>query len=394
MALSAIGAKKAGPGRHGDGNGLELHKVSSDAGKWIWRYSFAGKRRQMGLGTYPAVSLADARRERDRWAAALTQGKDPISERKAALLAAREVIERDDPPLDELAEIVLDSIKAKLRGDGKRGRWMSPLAKHVLPKIGRKPVSTIRQVDIRDAIAPIWRKKHPTAQKSIQRLHIIFRQGRLMGYDMDPFTIEAAKHMLGEVIHEAKPIAATPWQEIPALYQRLEDQGAVAQCLRLMILTMVRGTGCRLARFDEFNGDVWTVPAERMKGRVGRVSDFRVPLSDEAVKLVESRRDFGGEYLFSARRGRPITDVSLEKRMNDMGEPGRPHGFRTSFRTWVQDTDACTFDVAETILAHTIGGKVERSYARSDMLERRRPVMQAWSDYVSGASAGRVVAIR
>ena len=152
--------------------------------------------------------------------------------------------------------MVLDAIKAKLRGDGERGRWMSPLARHVFPKIGRKPVSMIRQVDIRDALAPIWRSKHPTAQKAIQRLRIIFRQGKLMGYQVDPFVIEAAKHMLGEVVHETTPIAATPWQEIPCLFQRLEDQGAVTQCLRLMILTLVRGTGCRMARFDEFDGDV------------------------------------------------------------------------------------------------------------------------------------------
>lgn len=390
MALSAIGAKKAGAGRHGDGGGLELHKSSVDAGKWLWRYSFAGKRRQMGLGTYPDTSLADARREREKWAAVLARGQDPISERKAAMIAAREAMERDDPPLGDLAEIVLESIKAKLRGDGKRGRWMSPLAKHVMPRIGRKPVSTIRHVDIRDAIAPIWRTKHPTAQKAIQRLHIIFRQGKLMGYDVDPFVIESAKYMLGEVMHTPEPITATPWQEIPDLYSRLEDHGAVAACLRFMILTLVRGTGCRQARFDEFDGDIWTVPADRMKGRVGRVSDFRVPLSPEAVELVETRRSFGGEWLFSARVGKPITDVSLEKRLNDMGEAGRPHGFRTSFRTWVQDSDACSFDVAETILAHTIGGKVERSYARSDLLERRRPVMQAWADYVTGAGEGAI----
>ena len=129
-----------------------------------------------------------------------------------------------------------------------------------------------------------------------------------------------------------------------------------------------------------------------MKGRVGSVSDFRVPLSPEAVQLVEERKAFGGEYLFSARPGRPITDVSLEKRLTTIGEAGRPHGFRTSFRTWVQDTDACSYEVAETILAHTIGGRVERSYARSDLLERRRPVMERWGQFIMGSAKAKNLA--
>ena len=206
--LTAIGIKKARDGRLGDGQGLELHK-KGDGGKWVWRYSFAGKRREMGLGTFPSVGLADARKERDRWALLLSTGKDPISERSAAKAAARADIEKADPTLEDLAYMVLDAKKAGLREEGKRGRWMSPLATHVFPRIGRKRVSAIHQVDVRDAVAPIWKTKHPTAEKAIQRLNIIFRHGKLMGYDCDPFTIEAAKHMLGEVHHQTESITAT-----------------------------------------------------------------------------------------------------------------------------------------------------------------------------------------
>lgn len=397
MTLTAIGIKKAADGRHGDGGGLELHK-KDPGGKWIWRYSFAGRRREMGIGTYPTVSLADARRERDRWATILSQGKDPITERAAAKAAALAEIEKDDPSLSRLAADVLEARKESLRREGKSARWLSPLDRHVLPKIGNKPISTIHQSDIRAALAPIWKSKHPTAEKAIQRLRIIFRQGRLMGFNCDPFTVDAAQHMLGMVVHTAEPIAATPWQDIPALFARLEGRSTTASCIRFMALTLVRAAGCRGARFDEFDGDVWTVPADRMKGEVSRVSDFRVPLTGAMRDIIEGRRQLGGEFLFAGPRGKPISDASLSKFMKESGEAGRPHGLRTSFRTWVQDTDSTTWEVAETVLAHKIGNKVERSYARSDMLERRRAVMEAWSDYVTGKDradgAGNVIALR
>ncbi|MGH1414829.1 MAG: tyrosine-type recombinase/integrase [Pelagimonas sp.] len=391
--LTAVGIKKAGDGRHGDGAGLELHK-SGATGKWIWRYSFAGKRRQMGLGTYPNVGLSDARKERGRWALVLSQGNDPITERTARKNAAKAEMERNDPPLEVLAAQVLESKKAGLRREGKAARWLSPLERHVFPKIGRKPISTIHQSDVKAALSGIWRTKTPTAEKAIQRLRIVFRQGKLMGFECDPFTIDAAQHMLGEVVHTAAPIPATPWQDVPALFEKLEDQGAVSSCLQLMILTAVRASGCRGMRFDEIDGDIWTVPSERMKGQVGKVRDFRVPLPAAAMDLIERRRALGGAFLFPGPKGNPVTDASLSKRMRDMEEAGRPHGFRTSFRTWVQDTDACSYDVAETILSHSIGGKVERSYARSDLLDRRRPVMEAWARHVTGLQSAGVVALR
>lgn len=384
--LTAVAIRKSGPGRLGDGGGLELHK-GDGTGKWVWRYSFAGKRRQMGLGTWPDVSLADARAQRDRWSSVLNQGRDPITERRAAIDAARAEIERDDPTLETLARDVFEARKATLRNEGRSARWLSPLERHVFLKIGRKPISTVHQHDIKAALAGIWRVKHTTATKAIQRLRIIFRQGKLIGFECDPFTVDAAQHMLGAVIHTPEPIPATPWQDIPDLFARLEGRGTTAACLRFMMLTLVRASGCRGARFDEIEGDVWTVPAARMKGQVGKVRDFRVPLSRAALEIVEIRKALGGEYLFAVSNGNPVSDSGLSKFMREMGEAGRPHGFRTSFRTWVQDTDATGWEVSETVLAHAIGGRVERSYARSDMIERRRPVMQAWADYVTGSLA-------
>ena len=385
--LTAIGLRNVGDGKHNDGAGLMLHKKDS-GGRWIYRYSFAGVRRDMGLGSYPEVSLAEARKSRDLWASLIASGRDPISTRERQLEAERAELDRRDPTFAEVAEVVFEAKKVGLRGDGERGRWFSPIRLHLIPKLGKRRITEIHQSDIRDVLAPIWKSKPPTAEKAIQRLHIIFTHAKLSGINVDPFTVKAAHHMLGDVRHTVTPIPATAWQDIPDLYQRLDRRGASFQCLRWMILTAVRSEGARGARFSEIDRDVWTIPAERMKGNEGKTQPFRVPLSDAALAIIEYQRQTASDDLiFSYQRGKGITSTSIEKGMNILGEAGRPHGFRTSFRTWVQDTEAASYDVAETALNHTIGSKVERSYARSDLLEQRRMLMRYWADFVTQVSS-------
>ncbi|WP_432256090.1 tyrosine-type recombinase/integrase [Limimaricola sp. AA108-03] len=392
--LTAVAIKRAGPGKMQDGGGLRLDK-SIDTGKWVYRYSHLGRRREMGLGSWPTVSLADARKERDRWAAVLAGGQDPIEERDAQREAELAERSRTDPTFAEMVAIVFEARRAGLRGDGKRGRWLSPLEGYIIPAIGRIRMSEIRQTDVHRALAPIWRTKHPTAIKAVHRTKRVFTEARLMGYECDPFAVDQAKYRLGEVIHKETPIVSTPWQDIPALWERLHKGAVSDACLRFMLLTLVRLDGCAGARVDEIEDGIWTVPAERMKGREGRVEEFRVPLSDAAMAIVREAEPFADNgLLFPGARGTPISSTALEKRLTHVGEAGRPHGFRSSFRSWVQDTDACSWEVSEKILAHTIGNKVERAYARSDLLERRRPVMQAWADYVTGVTVENVVPLR
>lgn len=391
--LTAVGIKSAADGKLADGGGLMLEKAGS-AGKWTFRYSFAGGRREMGLGSWPDTSLAEARKARDRWAGILRDGKDPIAERARQRDAERAEIDRRDPTFGEMAEAAFEARKASLRGEGERGRWFSPIRVHLLPKLGARRMTDIHQTDLRDALAPLWRSKPATAEKAIQRTAIIFRHAKLAGIAVDPFTVEAAKHLLGDMRREIVHIEATPWQAIPALYAKLDGRGATRLALRWMILTAVRSDGARGARLEEIDGDVWTVPADRMKGREGKVRDFRVPLSTEAQRLAalaaETARD---GYLFPSYRKGCISDTALAKMLNEMGEAGRPHGFRTSFRSWVQDHDAATYDVAEKALGHIVGGKVERSYARSDLLDQRRILMEKWAAFVTGAEA-KVIQLR
>lgn len=391
--LTAVTIRKAAPGKLEDGGGLRLYKTPG-SGRWVYRYTFSGVRREMGLGSLDDLTLAKARAARDSWAAVLASGVDPITERQRRRDETSAELSRSDPTFEELAQTVFESKKASLRGDGERGRWFSPLAQHVIPRIGKRRMSTIDQTDIAEALRPIWKDKPATAEKAFHRTRIIFRKARLMGLDADPFTVEAAAHILGDVSRTIEHIAATPWQEVPALYGRLDRPGASYRCLRWMILTATRSESARGARLSEIDGNVWTVPADRMKGKQGKVQAFRVPLSTEAQRLVAQFRESStGDLMFPSYRSGYISSTALQKVLNELGEAGRPHGFRTSFRSWVQDTDAATFDVAETALAHRIGSTVERSYARSDLLDQRRALMERWSGFVSGEEA-KVVQLR
>jgi integrase len=390
--LTAAALKAKPVGMVQDGGGLMLDKTA-EGGKWIYRYSIAGRRRDMGLGAYPEISLAAARAERDKWAAVLQSGLDPVTERQRRLEAEKEAMADKGISLEDLIAIAFEAKKASLRGDGERGRWMSPLKTHVIPKLGKRQAAKITQVDLRDCLAPIWKTKPETCRKILNRLSITFKQGRLANLGTDPFTIDAARHLLGDVHHESVPIASTPWQEIPALYAKLGANPTTSHlCLQFIILTAVRGDAARGARLDEIDGDVWTVPKDRMKGTLRAASDFRVPLSPAALEVVQicTTRAVDGILFPGEKRGGVIAPISVNatiNALNDLGEPGRPHGFRTSFRTWVQDHQAASYDVAETALGHIIGSKVERSYARSDLLDQRRILMGKWAEFVTGKVA-------
>lgn len=391
--LTTIGIRRAPDGKLQDGAGLILVK-SGDTGKWVYRYTHLGRRRDMGLGQWPQLGLAEARASRDRWQAVLAAGSDPMDVReteRAEALSARAFSEATFA--DVLAE-VFKARKDTLRGGGARGKWLSPLTTHVLPAIGKRKVAQLTRHDYANALRPIWHKKHPTAQKALFRTRIIIREARFGGYPCDPFEVDAAARILGDVRHIPKRIASTPWQQIPALFARLGNDSA-SECLRFMILTVVRMEGCAGARKDEIDGNVWTVPAERVKGTEADARPFRVPLSRAAREVVDRQMQMPGPYLFpSARGGRPVRDASVERVLNRLGEPGRPHGMRASFKTWVQDNEVCSWDISETVLGHVIGNRVARAYARSDLLERRAIVMEAWAAHATGSNSNVVRMIR
>jgi hypothetical protein len=278
--LSSAFLRKAPPGKYCDGAGLWLIVRDDGGAQWVLRVTVHGRRREMGLGGYPEIGLAAARDLADRWRTMAKQGRDPVKEREREARAAR----REDISLAVLTADAFEARKAALKGDGAAGRWLSPLNVHVLPKLGRVPVTDLDQRDIRDTLAPIWHTKADAARKALNRLSIIMRHAAALGLDVDLQATEKAKALLGKSRHVPKNIPAMAWGDVPGFYASLEEPTKTHLALRLLILTGVRSAPLRNIRLDQIEGDVWTVPAEAMKGRKGATEAFRVPLSREAQR--------------------------------------------------------------------------------------------------------------
>ncbi|TCB05133.1 site-specific integrase [Rhizobium leguminosarum bv. viciae] len=382
--LSAMAVKNSAPGKHSDGGGLWLHKRDDGAGQWVLRYTIHSRRREMGLGSIQDVSLKDARGAAEKWRGVAAKGLDPISERERE----RREAEKRLHLLEDVARDAFESRKAELKGDGKAGRWFSPLETHILPKLGKKPVADIDQIDIRDTLKPIWHSKAETARKALNRLSICMRHAAALGHEVDLQAAEKARALLGQQRHQAENIPALPWLEVPAFYASLSDGTITHLALRLLILTGVRSAPLRFLRPDEqIQGDVWTIPGERQKGRKGKTPDFRIPLVPEALAIIEQAKPLARDgYLFPSVKKGVISDATMSRLMERREMAARPHGFRSSLRDWIAETTDTPFDVAEMMLAHKVGGKVERAYKRTDFLEQRRKLLERWANHVTGKS--------
>ncbi|MER9028204.1 integrase arm-type DNA-binding domain-containing protein [Mesorhizobium sp. M0674] len=385
--LTAVLVKNAGPGKYSDGGGLWLHKRPDGGGQWFFRYTVHGRRREMGLGSSAEVPLKEARGGAERSRAIVRANLDPIKERDRLKREAASKLHL----LGEIALDAFESRKAELKGDGVAGRWFSPLEIHILPKLGKVPVTDIDQKDIRDTLAPIWHDKADTARKAMNRLGICLKHAAALGLGVDLQATDKARALLGKQRHKATNIPAVPWQEVPAFYLSLADGTVTHLALRLLILTGVRSGPLRFLREEQIEDDIWTIPGAAMKGRKDATADFRVPLSKEALAVIkEARRHARGGFLFPSAKKGVISDATMARLMERAEMSARPHGFRSSLRDWIAETTSTPHDVAETVLGHTVGGAVERSYRRTDFIEQRRKLMDRWAQHVVGR-AGKIV---
>ncbi|MGI3185600.1 tyrosine-type recombinase/integrase [Nioella aestuarii] len=385
--LTAVHVRTAQPGKYSDGAGLWLHKRPDGGAQWFLRVTIHGRRREMGLGSLHDVSLKEARAEAQKWRAVVRAGKDPIKEREKLKREAA----RADRTLRVIAEDAFEARKADLKDDGKAGRWFSPLELHVLPKLGQVPIEDLDQHDIKTVLAPIWHTKADTARKALNRLSIVLRHAAALGLDVDLQIAEKAKALLGTSRHVTQHIPAMSWPKVPAFYASLAEPTVTHLALRLLILTGVRSRPLRFLRLEEIDGDVWTIPAEAMKGRRGKTTDFRVPLSSESLRVIElAQPHMRDGYLFPSVRKGVISDATMSRFMERRGLEARPHGFRTSLRTWLAETTDAPHEVAETVLGHVTDSAVVRTYRQTDFLKQRRVLMERWADQVTGGK-GKVV---
>lgn len=398
--------KTASIGKHSDGAGLYLLITGRDAkgsakGSWIFRYTYRKQRYEMGIGSIQSLSLARARAECDRWRDLMNDRRNPVNPMDEKRRLEDEAMHgRAALTLAEVAPMAFEALKGRLKGDGKAGRWYSPLRLYVLPTLGNLKVEDIHQRDIERVFRPIWHTKAPTAKKALHRLGSVLKHAAAMGLEVNSNAVPNARQLLGDQRHKVRNHPALPWQDVPKLYQSLRPEVTAQRALMLYILT---GGGTRIAplraaRREQFSDEVWTVEGDALKGRKGDDTDFRVPMTSEMQRIINwPTGECDGGFLFPSPRSRPnkpmaITDQAIENVMRDREaewkwpEPYRPHGLRASFRSWVSEVDPSLYAVAETALAHKVGSIVERTYARNDFLEQRRALMERWADHVTGGA--------
>ena len=375
---AAFVARVKTPGRYGDGGlgglglYLRVHRMKSGrvSKSWGQRIRVAGKPTNLGLGSYPVVTLREAREKALENRRAVHWGHDP---RDAGV-----------PTFEAAVEKVIAIHSPTWKNPSRMaGQWRQTLRDYAHPRIGRKRVSEVATVDVLAILKPIWSSKPATARAVHQRIGAVMKWAVAKGYRPDNpagDAIAAALPRNGNAIRHHK---ALPHGEVAAALAEVRDSeshAGVRLALEFMVLTATRSNEVRGAACDEVELDVWTIPADRMKAK----REHRVPLSGRALEILEEARKLhgGGEIVFRGAKGGRIHASMFSKSLRRLGIAGTPHGMRSSFRDWCSETGVAR-EVAEAALAHVVKNKVEAAYARSDLLDRRREVMQAWADYLA-----------
>lgn len=386
--LNALKVSKiAAPGYHGDGAGLWLQVSRALTKSWIFRYAIAGKQREMGLGPLHTVSLAEARGKAKACRSLLLDMKDPIEERRSAQLA--DGMERAKAmTFDQCAAAYIAAHRNGWKNLKHAAQWESTLATYASPVIGTLPVAQVDTALVIKVLAPIWKEKTETASRVRGRVESVldwatvskFRTGenpaRWRGH-LDQLLADPTK--VTKVVHHA----ALPWADLAAFMVDLRSAAGIsARAVEFAILTAARSGEVRGAIWSEVDieNKLWTIPAERMKA--GR--EHRVPLSTFAVDLLNNMPRIG-DYIFpGARKGSPLSDMSLTAVLRRMDRKEiTVHGFRSTFRDWCSEAVGNKFprEICEHALAHSLPDKVEAAYRRGDLLDKRVQLMQAWSDF-------------
>jgi len=383
--LTAVAIKKrTKPGLIADGGNLYLQVTASGTKSWVFRYRLGGRNRAHGLGAVDVVSLEGARAEALRCRRLLREGLDPIEERKARVGAAiaSQVASRT---FKECAEQFIAANEAGWKNAKHAAQWRTTLDTYAYPTLGAIPVANVQTLHVLAVLEAIWKKKPETASRLRGRIEQVldFAKARQLRAGENPAIWRGHLDQVLPARSAVKPVQhhdAMPYAAVPAFYAQLMRQEGVAPiALRWLILTCCRTTeaiGAAWAEMDLQRG-IWTVPPDRMKA--GR--EWRVPLSREA-QLILAKLDRATAYVFPGRGvDQPLSNMAMLQHMRRMKVDGVPHGFRSSFRDWCADTQAVPHEVAEMALAHAVGSRVELAYRRSDMVEKRRELAQAWADF-------------
>ena len=375
-ALSAAFVRSAPPGRHADGNGLYLFVQPAGTRSWVQRLVIRGRRRELGLGAAALVPLAKAREQALANRMLARSGGDPLSEKRRV---------QGVPTFAEAARRVLEQKRGGWRGRWHAQSWWRSLERYAFPRIGRRPVSEVNTADVLEILTPIWHVKAETARAVRQRIRSVLQWAIAMDLRNDN-PCDRVLPVLGPQNDIVTHRLALPHKDVAAAIETVRASGsgqpAVKLAFEFLVLTAARSAEVRLATWAEVDttDHVWTISAMRMKAK----REHRVPLCRRAVEILDAARSLGdgSPLVFPMRSGRPISASTLPKMLQYHRIAAVAHGFRSSFRDWAAEETDHPREVIEAALAHVVGNKVEAAYARSDLFERRRRLMDDWAAYL------------
>ena len=386
------------PGRHPDGEakGLYFRAVGDGKAYWVFRYRLHGREREMSLGPYPEVTLADARAKHAGLRAQVLNKADPLAHKRAATSTTPS----EKPTFGAMADQYVADHEGGWRNIKHRWQWSQTLTQHCAA-IRNTPVDQIATADVLSVLKPLWTKTPETASRLRGRIELVINAARALSHIPEDKANPARwKGHLDHLLPKQNRLSrghhkALAYADLPEFVKRLREVQAgntAALALEFLILTATRTSETLNMTFDEIDFDkaVWQIPAARMK--MGKPHD--VPLSDRALAILRALKAEPSKnpFVFAGRPTKPLSNMSLNMLLRRLKVPVTVHGFRSSFRDWAAETGV-VFEVAEACLAHSVGSAVTAAYLRTSMLERRRPVLQSWADYICNNDASNVVAL-
>lgn len=371
------------PGKYFDGHGLYLRVEPNGSRFWVQRITIRGKRCELGLGAPALVSLVEARAKALNNRKLAREGGDPMQAKREAQAVLT---------FEEATRKVHAMHAPTWRNEKHAAQFLATLETYAFPRLGKLRVGDVTSADVLAVLSPIWVEKAETARRVRQRISTVMKWTIAQGWRKDN-PAENIAHALPKAETAKVNRKALPYEDVPSCIEAVKASGAgmaTKLALELLVLTASRSGEVRNAVWSEIDmaGKVWEIPAERMKMKRGH----RIPLTPRSLAILEQARAIsdGSDLVFpGTKRGKALSDMTLSKLVKELGYPVDVHGFRTSFRTWIQERTNFPREAAEAALAHLSGDAVERAYARSDLFEKRRKMMEAWAAHVTGQRAAR-----
>lgn len=379
-------------GRHADGHNLYIH-VRGGSRLWVLRYVFGGKRREMQLGRYPELSLADARLEALRWKREHDAGRDPLAERAAQQKTQEAERQRASHTLERQCRDYHANHQATWRNPKHAEQWLASLERHIFPQLGSRPIAAVTADELLRILRPLNAQHHETAKRLRQRLEAVWVEAIIAGVAEYNHPATLVRSLRGPAVK--RHFESLDYREVPAFLRQLRDSDAglaVRTGFEFLILACARTVEVRMAAWNEFDlpHRVWKIPGERMKAG----QPHEVPLTGRMLEILEAAKPLsGGEgIVFSGYRNEPLSDGAFLAVLRRMGrhQETTVHGFRASFSTWASETTHFRADIIEAALAHREADAVRAAYNRAQYWEQRVSLAGKWTDYVTAQASSHL----